>query len=278
MDLKELRDTPPWDWPEGSGKQFLGILRDKKARPSDRLLAAELAGDYTVMNDELAHAFLDILANAHEPENLRGQAVISLGPTLEQADTDGFENPGDVAITEKTFVKTQETLFKLYMDGDVPKDVRRRILEASVRAPQDWHEKAVREAYSGKDEAWKLTAAFCMRFLPGFDAEILESLKSANPDIQYEAVHAAGNWEVAGAWPHISKILASKKTEKVLLLAAIEAIPGVRPQEAREILGGFVDSEDEDIVDAAHEAMAMAGVEWEDEGFDDEDEDDRILH
>jgi hypothetical protein len=72
----------------------------------DRPPAAELAGDCTVMNDEPAHAFLDILADAHEPEALRGQVVISLGPALEQADTDGFENP-DVPIAEKTFVKIQ---------------------------------------------------------------------------------------------------------------------------------------------------------------------------
>ncbi len=68
MDLKTLKDTPPWDWPEGADKQFLGILRDKQARPSDRLVAAELAGDYVVMNDELARACLDILSDAHEPE------------------------------------------------------------------------------------------------------------------------------------------------------------------------------------------------------------------
>jgi hypothetical protein len=121
MDLKTLKDTPPWDWPKGAGKQFLGILRDDKARPSDRLLAAELAGDYTVINDELAHALLAILANAREPENLRGQAVISLGPALEQADGDGFEDPGEVPITEQTFRTIQETLFRLYMDADVSK-------------------------------------------------------------------------------------------------------------------------------------------------------------
>ena len=28
MDLKTLKDTPPWDWPEGAGKLFLGIPRD----------------------------------------------------------------------------------------------------------------------------------------------------------------------------------------------------------------------------------------------------------
>ncbi len=264
----------PWDWPDGAGKQFLEILRDKKASPSDRLLAAELAGDYTVINDDLADALRSILAGANESERLRGQAVISLGPVLEQADTDGFENSVDVPITEKTFARIQETLSKLYMDSDVPKEVRRRILEASVRAPQSWHEHAVREAYDSKEEAWNLTAVFCMRFIPGFETEILESLESKKPDIHYQAVCAAGNWGVKEAWPHISRLLKSKKIDKDLLLAAIDAVAGIRPEEAEEILGDFIDSDDEDIVEAAYEAMAMAGVEWEDEDCDEEDEED----
>ncbi len=139
MDLKTLKDTPPWEWPEGVGKMFLGILRDDQAEGSDRLLAAELAGDFTVINDELVGALLSILRSGVEPEELRCQAAISLGPALESADTDGFDDPDDVPITEQTFHGTQESLRKLYMDADVPKDVRRRILEASVRAPQNWH-------------------------------------------------------------------------------------------------------------------------------------------
>ncbi|MEW6666325.1 MAG: hypothetical protein AB1512_14030 [Thermodesulfobacteriota bacterium] len=279
MDLKTLKDTPPWDWPKDAGKQFLEVLRDEKANESDRLIAAELAGDYTAVNDELALALLAILANPREAENLRGRAVISLGPALEQADIDGFEDPGDVPISEETFRAIQEALFNLYTDVDVPKEVRRSILEASVRAPQDWHENAVREAYASNDEAWKLTGVFCMRFLPGFETEILDSLESTNRGIQYQAVCAAGNWGVVGAWPHIEKLLASKNTEKPLLLAAIEAVAGIRPDEAAVVLGEFIDSDDEDIVDAAYEAMAMAGVEWEGDDYGEEDdEDDKILH
>jgi len=51
-----------------------------------------------------------------------------------------------------------------------------------------------------------------------------------------------------------------------LLLAAIEAVAGIRPQEAPEILGDLTDSKDEDLVEAAYEAPAMA------EGLADEEE------
>jgi hypothetical protein len=272
MDLKTLKDTPPWDWPEGAGKTFLGILRDGQADESDRLLAAKLAGDFTVINDELVGALLSILRSGVESEELRCKAVISLGPALEHAYIDGFEDPGDVPITEQTFHGTQESLRKLTMDGDVPKNVRRRILEASVRAPQDWHQDAVRAAYSSDDEDWKLTAVFSMRFVRGFDEQILEALESANPDIHYQAVCAAGNWEVDAAWAHITALVTSKETEKPLLLAAIDAVASIRPQEAGVILVGLTDSDDEDIVEAAHEAIAMAEGQSYDEYDDDDDE------
>jgi hypothetical protein len=53
MNLRTLKDTPPWDWPGGTGKTLLDILRDDRPSESDLLLATELAGDFTVINDEL---------------------------------------------------------------------------------------------------------------------------------------------------------------------------------------------------------------------------------
>lgn len=219
-------------------------------------------------NDPIEEWARPIIAHGPRPEFKMEQVLPGGDPE------DPFSDP----IMEQTFRSIQETFSRLYADADVPKEVRRSILEASVRAPQDWHENAVREAYSDQSEAWKLTAVFCMRFLRGFEAEILESLESSNPHIRYEAVCAAGNWEVAGAWPYIEKLLASKNTEKPLLLAAIEAVAGIRPEEAEVVLGEFIGSDDEDIVDAAYEAMAMAGVEWEEDYDEEEDEDDKILH
>ena len=276
MDLETLKNTPPWEWPEGSGQLFLEILRDGQADESDRLLAAELAGNFTVINDELAGMLLSIVRNDHESEKLRSKAVISLGPALDYADLDGFDDSDITAISEQMFLQVQETLRTLYLDTDVPKEVRRRILEASVRAPQDWHRDAVRAAYSSDDEEWRLTAVFCMRFVRGFAEEILESLDTENPDIHYQAILAAANWQVDAAWPHVVSLVSSAQTEKSLLLAAIDAIGNIRPAEASEMLFDLTESDDEDIVEAAYEAMAMAeGLE---EGEWDEDDDDEFRH
>lgn len=171
MDLRTLKDTPPWDWPQSTGTTLLGVLRDTSASESGRLLAAELAGDLTVMNDGLAAALMSILESGDQSEKIAMQAAISLGPVLEQADTEGFEDADDLPMTESTCRRIQDLLRRLSHDASVSSEVRRRSLEASVRAPQDWHQGAVRAAFTSDDEAWRLTAVFCMRFIRGFDED-----------------------------------------------------------------------------------------------------------
>jgi hypothetical protein len=259
MDLKLLKETPPWEWPTDTGTALLGILRDEHSGESDRRLAAELAGDFTVINNELAEALLAIVSSGTATAELRGIAAISLGPALEHADVMGFGDPDDILLSEEKTAWVQLTLHRLFTDADVPEEVRRRILEASVHATQDWHEDAVRVAYASDDESWRLTAVFCMRFIRGFENQILEALDSDDPEFHYHAVCAAGNWEVDAASSHIADLVTSDNTDKRLRLAAIEAVAAIRPQDAAEIFEDLADQGDEDIVEAVFEALAMAG-------------------
>lgn len=271
MDLRALKNIPPWEWPEGTAEKLLSVRRDEQASESDRVLAAEMAGDFTVVNDELVEGLLAILRNSKESQEVRSRAATSLGPILEYANIEGFEDPDDVRISEWHFQQIQKSLRELYMAVQIPKEIRRRILEASVRAPQEWHKNVVLAAYSSSDTAWKLTAVFCMRFLSGFDKQIVKELDNENPDIQLEAVLAAGNWSVAAGWPKIAALIQSDRTPKPVLLAAIEAVPAIRPQEASEVLSGLIESDDEDIAEAVQEALAMA-EEPAGEGEDGEDD------
>jgi uncharacterized protein (UPF0147 family) len=268
--LEDFLETPPWEWPKSAGKKFWEALTNRQAPASDRLIAAELAGDLVVMNDKLADALMAILHNSEESDQLRAKAAISLGPVLEQADLNEFDDPGDTPITERTFQTIQNLLRKLYADADIPEEVRRRILEAAVRAPQDWQQDAIRKAYSTGDRDWMLTAVFAMRWMRGFDPQILEALRSSDAEIHYEAVEAAGTWELEAAWPHIAMLVENPATPKPLLLAAIGATGGIRPNEARETLSELADSDDEDIAAAAEEAIAMAEGRGD---FEDEEED-----
>jgi hypothetical protein len=269
MDLKTLQDTPPWGWPRDAGKRFHEVLIDHRANETDRLIAAELAGDLTVINDELADALTTIICSPDEPEQLRAAAAITLGPVLEQADIDEFEDPRDVPISQRTFRNVQDLFHRLHFDNSIPQQARRRILEASVRAPEEWHRKAIRAAYSSGDQEWILTAVFSMRWIRGFDDQILEALKSDNAEIQYQAIQAAGNWGLAAAWSHMLALVRDAATPKPLLLAAIGAVASIRPGEAGSVLVDLVDSDDEEIAEAIDEAIGMAETARDEE--DDEE-------
>jgi hypothetical protein len=214
------------------------------------------------------------LGSAGESEPLRARAAISLGPVLELAEGDGFADPDEVPITEDMFRNIQDSLQKLYMDAGTPKEVRRRTLEASVRSPQPWHPDAIGVACASGDREWMLTAVFAMRWVRGFDNQILAALKSADPEIHYEAVTAAGNRELDAAWPHIVELVNDARTPQPLLLAAIGAVGSIRPTEAGQVLIDLADSEDEEIADAAEEARLMAEGALADEDEDDEEDDD----
>jgi hypothetical protein len=273
-----LLNTPPWDWPRGAGKMFHEILTDTNASGHDRLIAARLAGDFTVINDALSGALMSILSSAEEPEQLRAEAAISLGPVLEHVDTFGFEDPDDIPITRHTFERIQLALQKLFFDDTIPGKVRRRILEASVRSPRNWHRDAIDHAWSGGDRDWVLTAVFSMRWVRGFDDRILEALESRDPEIHYEAVIAAGNQELDAAWGHIVALVRDPSIAKPLRLAAIEAVASIHPQEAPEILIDLTDSNDREIAEAAEEAIALVteSPDGDDDEEDGEDENDWI--
>jgi hypothetical protein len=264
MTPSDLAEIPSWEWPPNAGETLKEALRQTGTDPEDRAQAANLGGDLVVMDDEMADLLLAILINPDEPEDVRANAAIALGPALEEADTQGYDEDDDdfvPSISEEKFVQIRATLQDLYADQNLPKQVRRRILEASVRATEDWHDEAVKAAAASDDEEWKLTATFAMRFVPGFEDEILEMLESSNPEIYYEAIQAAGNREVEGAWPHIFRVLTSQTKDKALLLAAIEAAPWVNREEAQGLLVVLLDHKDEDIAGAASEALAMAELD-----------------
>lgn len=89
-------------------------------------------------------------------------------------------------------------------------------------------------------------------------------------------MHAAGEWEVAGAWPRVSELALDIDAAEDLRIAAIWAMPSLRPAECIELLEALIDDEDETIVEAASESIATAemivGIAEEDE----EDEEDEL--
>lgn len=278
MNLDNLKDIEPWEWPEEAASLVLETLLNHDAPEESRLLAAEMAGNLVVLNEETGDALLNIVKSNDENSELRSMAAISLGPGLEEAYITEYDDPDESPAFSLEFVeKANAFLRDIYSDATVEKDVRRSVLEASVRNPQPWHKAAVEQAYCGDDPEWRLTAVFCMSFVKGFEKQILESLNNPDPHIHFSAIEAAGSWELDAAWQHIAALITSPKTEKLILLAAIAAAANIRPHEV-ELIEPLTDSDDEDIAEAAMDALMEAGFsdDWDLE-FDDEDDDSEDL-
>ncbi len=273
MDLQTIYEMiPPWEWPEDADSMFQEILEDRSADPSDRLLAAEMAGNLVVFNDKLAGTLLSIVSNRDETADLRAKAAVSFGAAFEHVDLYEFDDLDDIIFSEEIFCEVQSSFKKFYHDAGFPKEVRRRILEAAVRAPLDWHSAAVRAAFASDDKNWQLTAVFCMRFIGGFDQQILEALESKNSSILYEALLAAGNCETAKAWPLIDRLFGNADIDKNILLAAIDAAANIGHPEAVNSLERLLKSNDDDIVDAANEALGMLEAGEFYDAYDEEDD------
>jgi hypothetical protein len=75
---------------------------------------------------------------------------------------------------------------------------------------------------------------------------------------QSKNLNAAGNWELDAAWHHIVRLVNDPGTPKPLLLAAISAAASIRPREVGKIPVDLAASDDEEIAEAADEAIAMA--------------------
>jgi hypothetical protein len=277
VNLKQLSNIPPWEWPENAATLILEMLANRKASANDRLLAAELAGEEVILDDKIGKALLGIVKSSEEPVELRAEAAIALGPALEEAELGDYEDTDDSPSLSKSFVQEiQRTFHQLYSDTNVPGNLRRSVLESSVRNLQNWHADAIRSAYESDNRDWRLTAVFCMEFVRGFEGEIVESLKSNDSDILFHAVKAAGNWEIDAAWPKIARLVTSPDSEKNLLLAAIEAAACIRPTET-DIIEPLVDSEDEDISEAAMDALSEAEFAQGDSETEEEEDDDNEL-
>jgi HEAT repeat protein len=272
--LERIQELPPWEWPPETRQTFLKALADRNTSASDRIIAARLAGDMVVIDADLAQLLAGIACDADEPADLRANAAIALGPVLEHTNTFEFDDPDEVYISPAIYQHLRDSLREIYLDAAGPKLVRRRALEAAVRAPEEWQKGAIAQAWNSKDPEWVLTAVFCMRFVEGFDKQILEALNNRDPDIHRHAIEAAGENGVEAAWPHIAKLLENRRTDRDLLLAAIEAAGVLRAEDAFDLLDRFTESEDEEIAEAAQEAIDMADViedGFEEEGGDEDE-------
>ncbi len=268
--LKIMAEQPSYQWSAAARIYVLEGLRADDAET--KALATELAGDLIVMDDEVAGVLLEIIEDDGAPTELRATAAISLGPALEEADLALVDEDDDEedssALSPDMFERVATVLEKVHKDEGAPDLLRRRALEAAVRAPEPWHAEVVGAHLEDADPEWRLTAMFCAGYVNGFEREVLAALDAGDPRLRREAMRAAGMKELRLAGPTLLACASDRSEDCELRLVAIEALTYVDVPGRATVLRSLVDDPDEDVAEAAytalHEASALSGLQEDD--------------
>lgn len=235
---------------------------------------------HMLMDDTIARAYLDVIEGS-APEDVRADAIVGLGPVIEEAGMDYFDDDVELEsmpelgppVSREVFDTIITTVRRIYEDESQPKVVRRRALEVLVRDPQPWLEGEIRNHATSSDADWKLTAVFAMGYVNGFEKEITEAVHGAEEPILFEAVRSAGSQEIKATAKRIRELAQSESIDPDTRLAAIEALPFV-DSDCEEILQELISSENEEVAQTAEAALDELQM-WE--GIDDEDDEEEEL-
>lgn len=240
--LSNLTVIPDYEWPSDTDRFLLSVIQDEGVDYQSRLSAVELAGNLSVVNPDLVEEFRKIAENKTEEFELRISAISAMAPIFEEVikpsylETVSAIDAEEDIITIDSLTDAVKAVKEIYFNIKEEEEIRRQALKTAVRVFDDWQIEAVRKAYAEDNVEWKSTAVFCMRYLEGFNKEILESIRSQNSEIKLNAIEAAAKHELVDAWGEVEKVIKYERANIDLLCAAIYAAPVLNPSGYRDVL------------------------------------------
>ena len=197
-----------------------------------------------------------LLRRLAEDEDLdvRAAAALSLGRYVLMGEFDQIDASAGKRVEQALLDAYEE-------DDDVW--VRRRALESLAYSSNDALPDMILEAYEDDDDILRIGAIFAMGRSadPRWNSLVLDELGSNDNAVLFEAARASGELEIEEAVPDLIKLLADEDVE--LRDTAIWALGRIGGREARRALKACCSSPDEDLQEAAQDALAeldfMAG-------------------
>ncbi len=186
---------------------------------------------------------------------VRAAAALSLGRFLLLGEFDQIDS-GAARRVEKA-------LLAAYDDVDQDASVRRRALEALASSSHDQLPHMILESYEDDDDIMRIGAIFAMGRSadPRWNRYVLDELGNSDSTILFEAARASGELQIEEALPDLLRLLNDPDIE--IRDAAVWALGQIGGREAKRALKACCASDDEDLREAAEEALAeldfMAG-------------------
>lgn len=192
---------------------------------------------------------------------VRAHAISALGRYVyegEQARLDDWVSRWADEITPQDYRRVTDFLFRIAHDPDEPLTVRRYAIEAlAFRGDDPAVADLIEWAYHHPDRRMKVSALFAMarHGHERWDKYILAELHSHDPQIQFEAVRAAGELGITEATETLIALATRKGVRKPLRLLAIYALGETGDPRAYPVLEKLARARDRDVRDVAREAL-----------------------
>ncbi|MBI5304167.1 MAG: HEAT repeat domain-containing protein [Chloroflexi bacterium] len=218
-------------------------------------------------NDPDPH-WIDVLigkATNDEHSDVRAHAISALGRYIYEGDAAEFEgwDAPMFEITKVDYERVTDFLFRIAQDPDEALEMRRCAIEAlAFRVEDPDVTELIEWAYQQRDRRFRASAIFAMARNgdPRWTDNILAELHSTDPEIQYEAVHAAGELGLEEATETLIQLARGKGTRKPLRLLAIYALAETGDERAYPVLDQLSHARDRDVREVARDALE----EWYD--------------
>ena len=249
----------------GVGADFyLRLLHDPS--PQVRKLAVQAFWDFP--EEQYIEPLIE--AAEYDPDvEVRARALSVLGIFV-------YEGAVMAELPEAAFLRVRRYLLEIARDAAQPLLLRRMALEALSFDTADDVAELTEWAYHHEDEEVNLTAIFCMGRGQSnrWSEYIVKELYSENHRRLLEAITAASEGFVGEATPRLRNLALSR--DKETRLAAIWALAHAGGPGALEVLEMCAESKDEEVREAAEEAImeyaALRDAESEEPGRGEADE------
>lgn len=217
---------------------------------------------------------------------VRAHAISALGRYIFEGEAATYEgwDQYETKIARADYDRVVEFLLGIAQDPDEGLEARRYAIEAlAFRADDPAVLDLIEWSYHHRDRRLKASAIFAMarNADPRWTEFIISEMANPDPEIQYEAVHAAGQLALPEATETLVELSQSKEIRKPLRLLAIHALGETGNERAYPVLDRLTHSKDRDVRDVARDALDdwwdIRAMEEEENGaFDEEDMGDEI--
>ncbi len=225
---------------------FSAIFRYLLDHPDDEICALAIEGLFEVEDIRLVPIFVRLL---------QPSAKIRTRVAAAQA-LSNFVLLGELQkIRPKPFAQARQALLDTYYDFDNPLEVRRRVVEALAYTELDGVPEIIAEAYEHAEEKMRISAVFAMgrNSAPRWEEIIQQELHNPNPEMRYEAAHACGAMQLQQATRDL--VALTEDVDAEVQLAALWALGQIGGDLARRTLERYLESDNEALQDAAHDAI-----------------------